>query len=73
MLIFDLDETLIHCNDGPHQSAEVFLSIPWPDGRVLTVNFLFIYVRKEFINFFKGWHKCKTEYFINFADFGTIF
>ncbi len=38
MIIFDLDETLIHCTDGPHQSAEVYLSVPWPDGRILNVN-----------------------------------
>jgi len=31
-LIFDLDETLIHCVDSPHKRSDIQLSIKFPDG-----------------------------------------
>lgn len=37
-LVFDLDETLIHCNDSPMKRSDVKLPIKFPNGDVIEVN-----------------------------------
>jgi CTD small phosphatase-like protein 2 len=34
-LVFDLDETLIHCNENPNIPSDVSLQIPFPNGEVI--------------------------------------
>ena len=41
-IIFDLDETLIHCNDSSAKRSDVYLEVVLPDGSSIQVNFLFI-------------------------------
>jgi len=36
-LIFDLDETLIHCNDSPIKRSDVKLPIKFPGGETIEV------------------------------------
>lgn len=36
-LIFDLDETLIHCNDNPNVPSDVIVQIVFPTGELIEV------------------------------------
>jgi len=40
-LIFDLDETLIHCNDSPIKRSDVKLPIKFPGGETIEVILFF--------------------------------
>jgi CTD small phosphatase-like protein 2 len=37
-LVFDLDETLIHCNESVNMPSDVVLPIRFPTGEVIEVN-----------------------------------
>lgn len=37
-IIFDLDETLIHCNENTEIPSDVVLTIRFPQGEILEVN-----------------------------------
>jgi len=41
-LIFDLDETLIHCNESTAIPSDVLLPIRFPHGEIIEVKFLFL-------------------------------
>ena len=36
-IIFDLDETLIHCNENVHMPSDVILKIKFPTGETIDV------------------------------------
>lgn len=36
-IIFDLDETLVHCNEGDKLPADTYLDIKFPTGEIIRV------------------------------------
>jgi len=38
-LVFDLDETLIHCNENSNIPSDVVLPIKFPTGEIIEVDF----------------------------------
>jgi len=38
-LVFDLDETLIHCNTDQKKASDVVLHVKFPDGEDMEVHF----------------------------------
>lgn len=40
-LVFDLDETLIHCNDDPEEKGDIKLPIRYDTGEIMDVKNLF--------------------------------
>ena len=50
-LIFDMDETLIHCvDDIETEEPDVILEIDFPDEETVYVSFLFVYLMQAGIN-----------------------
>ena len=41
-LVFDLDETLIHCNEAPDDPSDIFLPVTFPSGDIVNVEFVFL-------------------------------
>jgi CTD small phosphatase-like protein 2 len=39
-LVFDLDETLIHCNESSEMPSDVILPIKFPTGEIIDVRVL---------------------------------
>ena len=37
-LVFDLDETLIHCNDSLDKKSDIIIPIKFPNGETINVN-----------------------------------
>jgi hypothetical protein len=47
-LIFDLDETLIHCNESLDLPSDVILPIKFPHGEIIEVILLYYYLLYKF-------------------------
>ena len=65
--MFDLDETLIHCNENSNIPSDVVLPIKFPTGEIIevtTIQFLFVFEinskNKNKYDFLLGWDKCTT-------------
>lgn len=39
-IVFDLDETLIHCNESIKIQGDIVLPIKFPTGEIIEVNFI---------------------------------
>ncbi len=53
-IVFDLDETLIHCNENTRIPSDVVLAIKFPQGEIIEVDKYFLI---KIIIFIKGWYK----------------
>ena len=40
-IVFDMDETLIHCNESLDQKSDIILPIKFPHGEIIEVIILF--------------------------------
>lgn len=59
-MIFDLDETLIHCNESADKNSDAIISIKFPHGEIINVNYsiyISIYIYSVIT---KDRHKYKT-------------
>ena len=51
-IVFDLDETLIHCNESTNMPADVILPIVFPTGDVIDVK-TYNFIRKNYLKYIK--------------------
>ena len=64
-MVFDLDETLIHCNDSTSVKSDVVLPIKFPTGENINVKYYYRFLLSQNI-LILGWNQykalCKTNF-----------